>query len=99
MNTVEFCSPPTLEELIGALNEHMAELGASGVLNDGNDTALLAILANIGKSVSNDRPNAIVLLEAFIHQVSGFINGGILTVEEGQPLIDAAQAVIDQLNG
>lgn len=38
------------------------------------------------------------VLQAFINQVSGLIDAGVLTEAEGQPLIDAAQSVIDALN-
>jgi hypothetical protein len=38
-------------------------------------------------------------LQAFINQVKGFVNAGVLTATDGQQLIDAAQAAIDQLVG
>ncbi len=37
-------------------------------------------------------------LNAFINQVNSFIDNGVLTEAEGQPLIDAANNAIDQLN-
>jgi hypothetical protein len=42
---------------------------------------------------------AIRLLQAFIVQVRDFIQEGKLTAAQGQPLIDAAQEIIDSLGG
>ena len=41
---------------------------------------------------------AINQLQAFINQVNAFINAGTLSQTEAQPLIDAAQAIIDLLS-
>lgn len=43
-------------------------------------------------------PASVNELQAFINQVSGFLSSGKLTPEEGQPLIDDAQLVIDYIN-
>ena len=41
---------------------------------------------------------AINLLYAFINQVLSLVDEGVLTPEEGQNLVDAVQAAIDQLS-
>jgi PKD repeat protein len=43
--------------------------------------------------------SAISKLQDFIVQVTDFIDGGKLTTAEGEPLIEAAQAIIDSLGG
>jgi hypothetical protein len=93
------CERLTPEERIDLLIGDVQELVESGVLDSGNGNALLATLDNALKAIANDRPSATNLLSAFIHQVEGFIAGGILTAEEGQALIDAAQSAIDLVNG
>jgi hypothetical protein len=42
---------------------------------------------------------AIQQLQAFIQQVQALIETGTLTPAQGQPLIDAAQAIITALGG
>ena len=59
---------------------------------------LLGILGAARASVQTDRPSSVAQLNAFINAVEGFISGGLLTAEQGQPLIDAAQSIIDQLS-
>ena len=72
---------------------------ASGVLDSDNVNALRATLDQALTAITSDRPSSANLLNAFIHQVEGFIAGGSLTEEEGQALIDSAQDAIDLLNG
>ena len=40
---------------------------------------------------------AINLLEAFINQINAFIAAGILTPAEGEPLVDAANIIVEAL--
>jgi hypothetical protein len=40
---------------------------------------------------------AITLLGVFVRQVQRFIDRGFLTPEEGEPLIDEAIAIVEQL--
>ncbi len=77
----------------------MQDLVESDVLDSGNGNGLLATLDQALTAITGDRPSAANLLNAFIHQVEGLIAGGSLTPGEGLALIDAAQFVIDQLNG
>jgi TolB-like protein len=79
---------------ITGLQEDVQSLIDLGVLDEQNGTALVATISNALKSVRNDRPNTVMLLDAFINQVQGFIDGGILTPVHGQPLIDEARGII-----
>lgn len=90
-------SPQTqIEHLISDVHA----LVAAGVLNNGQGSALLVKLEHAIQRLDTDNVTAAVnSLQAFINQVNDFIGSGILTAAQGQPLIDAAQAVIDQLNG
>ena len=59
-------------------------------------TELESVLASL------DRKNTTVankMLQGFINQIEGLIQAGRLSSTDGQLLIDAAQSVIDQLNG
>ena len=59
-------------------------------------TELESVLARL------DRKNTTVankMLQGFINQIEGLIQAGRLSSTDGQLLIDAAQSVIDQLNG
>ena len=76
----------------------MGDLVTAGVLNPDQGNALTATLqAAILQLSSNNGTAAVSLLQAFINQVSAFITAGILSSAEGQPLIDAAQAIIDDI--
>jgi hypothetical protein len=70
----------------------------AGTLNQGQGTALISKLdAAIAKlNQGKDKP-AIKLLGAFINQVNDLIDTGVLTAEEGQPLIDTANRIIDSI--
>ena len=73
-------------------------LVSSGVLNQGQGNALLQKLEVAQRQLDRGNVNAAVnQLVAFINQVSALINAGVLTPEEGQPLIDTANAIINQL--
>lgn len=82
---------------VEALSGDVADLVASGALDEGNGNALQATLDNVAASLAKDKPNVPNLLNAFINKVQGFVNGGILSPAEGQSLIDAAQTLIGQL--
>ncbi len=79
--------PSTLIEAIGDLID-------DGVLNRGQGNSLLVKLNSKG----NERAT-LNSTEALIHHVNAFLNGGVLTPSEGQPLIDMAQAIIDSADG
>jgi Tol biopolymer transport system component len=74
-------------------------LVADGALDAGNGNALTSILESVLKSIANDRPNTIVLLGAFTNMVEGFIRGGVLASESGQPLIEDAELIVVYLRG
>lgn len=69
------------------------------VLNEGQGYALNTKLENIIAKIdkSNIKP-AINQLEAFINQINDFISEGLLSPDEGQALIDAANEIIDVLD-
>ena len=93
-------TPPSTpqEQIAFFLIDPVNALVAAGVLNQGQGSGLLRKLDAAGQAL--DRGNAtaaINQLQAFINQVEAFINAGTLSPAEGQPLIDAAQAIIDAL--
>ena len=79
-------SPSTLVSAI----EHLVD---DGLLNQGQGNSLLVKLNSNGNQQAT-----LNRLGALIHQVDAFLNGGVLTDAEGQPLIDMAQALIDTGN-
>ena len=75
----------------------LQDLVESGVLNQGQGIALIAKLdAALAQLDKGNEIAAMNQLQAFTNQVNAFINAGILSPAEGQPLIDAAQAIIDE---
>jgi len=69
-----------------------------GALNNGQGKALIAKLKTALKQLDKGNANAAInVLGAFLNQVGAFINAGILTPEEAQPLVEAAEAIIAQL--
>jgi len=76
------------------------DLTADGDLNQGQGNALLVKLYQAIQQLNQGKTNvAINLLGAFINQVNDFIREEILTAEEGQALIDAANDIIDTISG
>ncbi|MFC2085166.1 T9SS type A sorting domain-containing protein, partial [Bacteroidota bacterium] len=78
--------------------DYIQNLVTLGILNKGQGNSLIVKMEASNKHISkgNSTP-AINLLEAFINQVNAFINTGILSLEQGQELIDAAEDIIDDL--
>jgi hypothetical protein len=71
-----------------------------GSLNDGQGNALIAKLeAAIRQLDKGNVATALNQLEAFVNQVNAMISSGVLSAAEGQPLIDAANAIIAALGG
>jgi hypothetical protein len=63
-------------------------------LNEGQAVSLIQKLDSAIKKLEDGKDNsAYRMLQAFINQIEAFINSGVLTLEEGQPLIDSALAV------
>ncbi len=86
------------EQQVDAIIESVQDLVASKVLPSGPANGLIAKLDGALRQLDKDNVGAAInVLEAFINQVQGLVNSGILTVTQGQRLIDAAQAVIDVL--
>ena len=79
------------EVLIPAIED----LVTSGILNGGQGNSLLSKLEGATAKFDQAKTNAgINQMEAFINQVEAFVQSGKLTPEEGQTLINAAEAVI-----
>ncbi|MEK6576071.1 MAG: hypothetical protein AABZ05_00610 [Nitrospirota bacterium] len=69
-------------------------------LNTGQQKALIATLQNALDQLNmGNTMAAINLLNAFIDQVNVFIAVGVLSPVEGQPLINEANEIINQLSG
>jgi len=73
---------------------------ARGALSQGRGNALIAKLDGAIKQLEKGKTKtAVNELQAFINQVNAMINSGVLSPAEGQPLIDAANAIIAALLG
>jgi hypothetical protein len=71
-----------------------------GTLNDGQGNALISKLnAAIQQLDRGKVAVALNQLEAFVNEVNADISSDKLTLEEGQPLLDAANAIIAALGG
>jgi probable HAF family extracellular repeat protein len=91
-------APPTPVEQVEAVNAEVLDLVAAGAVSQGQGNALTAKLDAATKQLNGGNTQAAInLLEAFIRQCQAYVAAGILTAAEAQPLIDAAQALIDEL--
>ena len=85
-------------QAIQALINNVESLVAQGVLNHGNGNALISKLEAARKQLERGhiRPTG-NQINAFINQVDAFIRSGKLTPQQGQPLIDAAMNILQQI--
>lgn len=84
---------------IDQLAADVQALADSGAINGGQSNALITKLQNAATQLAQaDTQQAINMLNAFINQVTSLIDTGVLTPTEGQPLIDAANAIINSLS-
>jgi hypothetical protein len=94
---VVFANP---EGGIDDLIEQIEELIDEGLLNNGQGNALLVKLESALKQLLDGKEGpAVNKLLAFRNQVEAFLQSGTLTPDEGQPLLDAVDAVIEALGG
>jgi len=90
--------PTAPEESIEDTIAQVIAMVVEDKLNDGQAVSLLQKLDAAIKKLEDGKDNsAFRMLQAFINQIEAFINSGVLTYEEGQPLIDSARAVQDTL--
>ena len=88
----------TPQEAIQSLIEQVDDLVNNGTLNQGQGKSVIAKLETAIKQLDRGNTNAAIgQLQAFIKQVNTFMNVGILSQEEGQPLIETANGIIAAL--
>jgi len=86
---------PTVERLKLAIDE----LAAAGAINGGQANALTTKLDRALDRIDRGQTKgAINDMWAFVNQVEAWIRAGVLTQEEGQPLLDMADAIIADLS-
>jgi hypothetical protein len=96
LNGLEHVGPVVSSDLVGDVED----LVSAGNLAANNVKSLVSKINLAQKFLDEGRvAQAISMLEAFINQVNGYVNGGNMSPEAGQDLIDAAQAVIDAQSG
>ncbi len=89
----------TPQEAIEEVIDQVDSLFASGTLNQGQTNSLATKLDRVIQKLDRDNVNAAInQLQAFINHVESFIAAGVLLPEEGLPLIDAVNNIIDQLS-
>jgi Skp family chaperone for outer membrane proteins len=102
----DFQCPPNWDESIKnqieennkPLREQVNALLSSGRLDEGQGNALTSKVNTAVRQLQNDNVrSAINELQAFISQVYAVIESATLTLKEGQPLINKANAVISLL--
>lgn len=72
---------------------------ADGSLNQGQAESLTTKLEQAAAKLDSAKSKvATNMLNAMRNHVRSLIYGGVLTSEEGQPLIDAVENLIDQMN-
>ena len=81
------------------LHDLVQALIDGGALNLGQGYSLLRKLDVIERHLADRNiETAAGLFQAFIDQVQTFVSDEILTMAQGQPLIDGAQNAIDQVD-
>jgi hypothetical protein len=94
VSVVEISAEDLIHELIADV-QHLVDLG---LLSTAHGIALINDLDSALKKLDQGLTSAALdKLQAFIVQVSNFINDGELTATEGQPLIDKAQVIVGAL--
>ena len=95
-NTLTILTP---EQQIENLMDEIQNLIDEGDLKQGQGKSLLVKLQSaLTQMGAGDVAAAITQLQVFITQVDGFIKSRLLAREEGEPLIVASNAIIDQLS-
>jgi hypothetical protein len=90
----------TPREGIAGLIENVKALVGAGILNHGQGNGLIAKLeAAMQRLAQGNTQTAVNQLQAFINQMTTFISAGTVPSAQGQPLIDAATAIIAALQG
>lgn len=85
-------------QIIDALRDAVLDLAEEGAFeSEEQANGLLNRLDRASASLANDRPNARMLLGGFIAEIEGLMTGGILTPEQGGPLVESAECAVGQL--
>ncbi len=96
--TFQTILPP--DEQIDSIINSIEILIASDTLNQGQGNALISKLEAAKNQLDKDNETAVCnVLQAFNNQVQAYMNSDRLTLEEGQALIDEANAIISTLCG
>jgi len=86
------------QEMIRSLIAEVEALRDAGILNAGQANGLIVKLENaITRLDQGKAKTALNSLNAFINQVYAFIAGGVLSPDEGQALVEAADAISHQI--
>ncbi len=90
----------TLSEAVTVLGEDVSSLQAEGFLNGGQTKSLLKMLDSVQRMVDKKPRLALKKLNAFTGHVSGLVEEGVLSPEQGDALIHYATriAAIEKLN-
>jgi len=90
--------PTGPEDTIQATVDQVIDMVVDGKLNQGQGISLIQKLDSAIKKLEDGKDNsAYNMLQSFINHMEAFMKSGVLTYEEGQPLIDSARAVQDTL--
>jgi len=90
--------PTAPEESIADTVDQIITMVEEGKLNEGQAISLIQKLDSAIKKLEDGKDNsAYRMLQAFINHIEAFIKSGVLTYEDGQPLIESARAVQDTL--
>ena len=88
----------TPQEESAILRDLVQALIDGGVLNLGQGYSLVSRLDQIDRQLGDrEREVSAGLFQAFVSQVQEFVSAGVLTVAQGDPLIEAARNANDSL--
>jgi hypothetical protein len=93
-------TPPAPVSQVQTIAGQVGALVTAGALNQGQGNSLLAKLNAVTAKINQGNTTAAInLLQAFINHCQSLVDSGVLTAAEGESLIDAATALINQLRG
>lgn len=93
-----FPGPVAAVAKVTSIIKEVEDLASAGILTQAQAKGLIGKLNEAIKNLKQGKAGpAVNKLQDFIDQVNGFINGGVLQPDEGQPLIDAAEAIIPDI--
>ncbi|HXV66048.1 MAG TPA: cadherin repeat domain-containing protein [Nitrosopumilaceae archaeon] len=95
LEILEDCDSPSAEILMEDAVDQIIEMTEDGKFTAGQASSLIAKIEAAASKLDQDNISAAFpILRSLINQIEAFIQSGVLTNQDGQPLIDKIQQII-----